>query len=665
MMGERNSLYNLFHLNLAFSSIPESDRSAVVERCYAPLIDLARSTGCPITLEATGWTLERIAEISPNLIEDIRDLLSTGLCEFVGSGYAQTIGPLMPEAANIANQRIGMDVYRKLLGYTPTVALANEQTLSAGLIPIYRDAGYRALILDWASIYSAHQDWETSWSNFPQLAIDPDGGDFPIIWCDAIMFQKFQRHAHGEIDAEDLEDYVQARLKNISGGYLALYASDAEVFDYRPGRYRSEAKIDDRGEWNRIRDLWVRLSKRNDLLMTTPSSFLNTKTRAEAWNRLVLQSASAPIVVKKQPKYNIIRWAVTGRDDLALNTACWQLYESIVENDGTTDDDWRQLLELWSSDFRTHIDDARWQKIVDTLATISPRLTPGPSVRHYSNTATGFDITRHERWLVINAPKNAVVLNLRRGGAIQSMSPTVDSHSWVGTIPHGFFDDIAWGADFYSGHLICEVPGQPKITDLEAVQPDIDFSSDPSSVARIRMIIPTNLGDIHKTILVHAERPRIEIEYDLQWENPILGSLRMANMTLNPKIFGGRNVAYRCRNGGPHTEEYVLGNDDFDLGAPISALITCGNGLGLTTGWLEIGDTERRVRLESPRTSAAMIGLITSKHIGPHRFIRASLSARENDDTCRKDIVLQLPNRPLIYRYAIELAGEGIPHTSK
>ena len=36
-----------------------------------------------------------------------------------------------------------------------------------------------------------------------------------------------------------------------------------------------------------------------------------------------------PKIVKKQSKYNPTRWALTGKDDLKINTFCWNLYEKI------------------------------------------------------------------------------------------------------------------------------------------------------------------------------------------------------------------------------------------------------------------------------------------------------------------------------------------------
>ena len=100
-------LYAVFHLNLAYSSIEEDQRPEVVRRCYWPLLRLAREFGLPLGIEATGYTLETIAAIDPSWVDELRRLTAEGPCEFIGSGYAQIIGPLVPAEVNAANLRLG------------------------------------------------------------------------------------------------------------------------------------------------------------------------------------------------------------------------------------------------------------------------------------------------------------------------------------------------------------------------------------------------------------------------------------------------------------------------------------------------------------------------------------------------------------------------------
>src|SRR5262245_14574347 len=95
-------LFTVFHLNLAYSSIEEAQRPEVVQRGYWPLLRLAERTGAPLGIEASAFTLETIAAIDPAWLETLGRLVAGGGCEFVGSGYAQVIGPLVPAAVNAA-----------------------------------------------------------------------------------------------------------------------------------------------------------------------------------------------------------------------------------------------------------------------------------------------------------------------------------------------------------------------------------------------------------------------------------------------------------------------------------------------------------------------------------------------------------------------------------
>src|SRR4051812_43701152 len=112
-------LFSLFHLNLAFSSIEEEQRVQVMERCYWPLLRLARKHSLPIGIEATGFTLETAAAMDPKWITELRRLIDEGICELIGSGYCQVIGPLVPAEVNAANLRLGHEVYERLLGCHP------------------------------------------------------------------------------------------------------------------------------------------------------------------------------------------------------------------------------------------------------------------------------------------------------------------------------------------------------------------------------------------------------------------------------------------------------------------------------------------------------------------------------------------------------------------
>ncbi|MBW1963068.1 MAG: glycoside hydrolase family 57, partial [Deltaproteobacteria bacterium] len=142
-------LYSVFHLNLAFSSIGEEQRPDVIRRCYWLLLRLAEENRLPIGIEATGYTLETAAAIDPAWVEELRRLTTEGPCEFIGSGYAQIIGPLVPAQVNDWNQKIGKDIYEKILGIEPKIAIVNEMAYSAGMVECYLNNGYQSIIMEW------------------------------------------------------------------------------------------------------------------------------------------------------------------------------------------------------------------------------------------------------------------------------------------------------------------------------------------------------------------------------------------------------------------------------------------------------------------------------------------------------------------------------------
>ncbi len=297
-------LFALFHLNLAFSSIEEEQRGEVIARCYWPLLRLAEKFG-PIGIELTGFTLEEIAARDPAWVEKLRTLLADGRAELIGSGYAQMIGPLVPARVTKANLEIGNDVYARLLGVTPRLALVNEQAYSAGLVGLYLDAGYRALLMDWDNPGAVHPEWPAETRYRPRRALGADGRSIGLVWTNTVAFQKLQALVHRDIEIDAYMDYVRGQ-QGAERRALCVYASDAEIFDFRPGRYKTEEKISG-GEWTRLEEAFAELA--NEFALVAPSDVLALAPQGEP---LRLETAAMPVPVKKQRKYNLARWAVTG-----------------------------------------------------------------------------------------------------------------------------------------------------------------------------------------------------------------------------------------------------------------------------------------------------------------------------------------------------------------
>jgi hypothetical protein len=209
----------------------------VVQRCYRPLLDLAANTGIPIGVELPSWTLRRIHELDKDWVNRFRNFLHPGQCELIGSGYTQLIGPLAPYEVNVWNQRLGIEDYEVILGIKPRLALVNEMVYSTGLISVYKSAGYDGLVMDRDNVRLALGIEAKSDESVPSMGLGTNGESLPILWSDSILFQKLQRYAHGDISLHDYISYFMSRAA-VSVRPLAVYCNDAEVFDYRPGRFR-------------------------------------------------------------------------------------------------------------------------------------------------------------------------------------------------------------------------------------------------------------------------------------------------------------------------------------------------------------------------------------------------------------------------------------------
>lgn len=646
----RLRLYSVFHLNIAYSSIEESQRPEVVDRCYWPLLELAKRRSLPFGFEIPAYTLETIAAIDPRWVKTLRDLWHAGVCEFVGSGYAQLIGPLVPAEVNAANLRLGNAAYERLLGRRPDIALVNEQAYSAGLVRHYVDARYRAIIMEWDNPYKHHPEWDPRLRYFPQRALGPEGEEIPLLWNKSIAFQKFQRYAHGEMELDEYLAYLRGHAGQETRAF-PLYANDVEIFDFRPGRYHTEAPLQEDGEWKRLDRLFAALSSDDEFELVSPSAVLGMIDAPGAGLRLRMESPEAPIPVKKQGKYNVVRWAVTGRDDVGINTACRRVYEDLSRR-SASDAEWRELCYLWSSDFRTHITEKRWRAYRRRLASFERRLRirsprPAPMPRTGAKRLPR-GAERTGRFLKIRAGDLTVRLNEARGLAIDGIwLGSTAAPPLVGTLHHGFYDDISLGSDWYTGHVVLEAPGRPKISDLAPIAPAIGCSD---GLWNICGTVQTPLGPVKKSVSIDGRANKVRLYYRFDWKESPMGSLRLGNITLDPRSFDKASLYYATHNGGLSEERFPLAGRSVNHGAPVSFLVSANCALGMTTGRVVMGDSKRRVTIDSDQTCASLVGMVNYRETRNSYFARLALSAGEMDETRRPD---GAPRRPLDCRISL------------
>ena len=100
------NFYSLFHINTSFSSIEKKDLKNVIKLCYWPLLKIAENQKYNICIEASALSLQEIKKLDNNFIKKLKLLISRKKIEFIGSGYCQSIFPLMPYELNNFNLKM-------------------------------------------------------------------------------------------------------------------------------------------------------------------------------------------------------------------------------------------------------------------------------------------------------------------------------------------------------------------------------------------------------------------------------------------------------------------------------------------------------------------------------------------------------------------------------
>ncbi len=379
------TLFTVFHANLALSSVPPGDVGLVLDRCLWPLVDAARLPGVRLGLELPGDSLERLAAEDRPLLEALRAAAAAGHVEIVGSGLVQAILPLVPCAVGARNLARGQDVYRRWLGVAPRIAYLHEQTYGAGLVQLYRDAGFEAVVAEWENPASAH-GWPER-LRYRAAWIEGTGGAVIAgLWNSSVLFQRVQRYAHGEIELDELLALLVTHVATGEARALCLYGNDCEVFDYRPGAAGPRYGSGPAGEWARLETLFRALAADPRFAFATPSAAL--AAHPPLGPPLRLESAAVPLPAKKQAKYNVTRWAVCGRDNARLNARCHALQRRLelagaLQRAGggraaVAEDALARLADrivrLWGSDLRTHTTDERAAAAADETGAVAAAL---------------------------------------------------------------------------------------------------------------------------------------------------------------------------------------------------------------------------------------------------------------------------------------------------
>ena len=629
--------YKIYHVNLAFSAIPEEKLGEVIDKCYFSLLDFVEKTNTKIGLEISGYSLEIIQELRPTWIEKFKELYKKGLIELVGSGYMQIIAPLVPYKVNLKNQKIGLDIYINILGITPKIAFINEQTFSKSLVDLYYEVGYEALIMEWNNAYSLNNKIKKDFAYSP-IIVKGIKKELSILWSDSILFQKFQRTVHGERDLDFYINFVKQYTKKHKA--ISIYSSDLEIFNFRPGRFETEELIKN-DEWEIVANIVEKLKQ--FCKFELPSKVL--EMNLDKNKKVSLTTSLNPIIVKKQEKYSLSRWAACGRGANYINTLCYKYFKKIKNIDDLSQ--WKFLLKYWGSDYRTHITEDKWNKAISDLE----KLTNLKSNDNLLLKKQDKYFSENGHHIIFEKNNLKIIFDKKKGLTLDSIF--VDNKKFpVCTVKHGELDLIKHGADFFTGTTIIESSQTKKISDLIEVE-DINFYEIDKNKFKIEVSIQMQQGIKElKSWIIDTKKYTLEFDLVLNCHFFIRGSIRIGILTLD-KTFALNNGIIEIKNGNRFYEKINLKNSEINQHITKSLTQSSISGLGCSNGVIKFKNDKFSFKIKIDREISYPFVMLQNNKDKFGYLTRIYFSLQELDDTLKDS----QRNSKYNLKYTINLKG--------
>lgn len=611
--------YNIFHANLAFSAIPEGKLIEVIDKCYFPLLNLIKKKQIKIALEISAYSLEVIKNLRPLWLDEFKLLHSKGLIELIGSGYIQIIAPLVPYEVNIKNQELGLQIYKKILGIKPTIAFINEQTFSKSLVDLYVDMGYEAIIMEWNNAYTINESFKQEYSTKP-IIVEGIRNKMPLLWSDTILFQQFQRTIHMQQSFDKYISFIRKYTQNNKA--VAIYSSDLEIFNFRPGRFETEELIK-ADEWKNIE---IVLDKLEEIfLFELPSKIVEKLLDKDLI--ISLTNEENPIIVKKQVKYSLSRWAACGRGANFVNTLCFNYLQKISES--TNIKEWKTLLKYWGSDYRTHITKDKWEKAITDLKFLTRKEKEKKVLKKLDKKHF---LEKEDKILFIKE-NIKILFNKKKGLTLDSLYKD-EKKLPFGTIEHGELDYIKHGADFYTGTTVIESVQTKKISDLIEIENYSCYEME-GSIYKIeaKLHMKDNFTQVKSWIINLKEK---SLSFDLKLNIPkfINGTIRVGTFTLN-KDFALNSGYIKFKNGSNDYEIINLKTNELNQHLPKSLIQSSNSGIGCTNGEMIFYNKDFSFKIKLNRNISYPFIMLQNNKDKYGYLTRIHFSLQELDDTLK------------------------------
>lgn len=626
-------VYTIFHANLNFSLIDESEYLNVIENCYWPLLKILEKNGrLKFALELSGNTLSKVKQLDPKLIKALKRFIKKKRFQIIASGWEQVIGPLVPYQVTLNNLRLGQKTYKEILGVQPHIAYVNEQTFSDGLIDLYKEVGYKAIVTDWDNL--PHESKQITTPYQPVLLESQTETKFPCIFISSVAMQQFRKVIFGETSENQYMKFLRETVKKDSLKFFPLYGDDLEIYDFKPNSLNFSLEKKGGRNFNSIQNLFSKLIK-NKFGFILPDNVLDSVDKDKT---IKLTDAEMTIRTKKQEKYNVTRWAVCGRSNSKINTLCFHIFKRLEEAKKIPKNKreklYKELVSLWASDFRSHTTE---NKLLDLQKRLGWLLKETESLVATGKKVQGENLndTPFVKVEKFNTPSVSVKFWLQKGGVIESLVfPKISKKPLCGTLRHGYYQTSKLSADWFTGHTIIRLKDNSTVTDLEP----IEFFA-PKNIKKYKVKIPIvgrskiGNGEVVKKYYVYINEPRIDIEKHFMFYSLEPLSFRNFNLTFIPDSFDMNSLYLSTVNGGKHSETFLLKGNSINQDEAVNLKVSSHGCQGATEGWIAIGDKDKSLVVSSELSEYYNVPLVHFEEVDNTFFARISTTIVESDET--------------------------------
>lgn len=177
----------LFHANLNYAFLVPENYERVIRASYEVILDtfMKKHPGQRFVFEASGFTIEQMARVTPDVLDKLKAAVASGQCEFMGAPYSHPIMANIPEEDGYWSCEFAQRIFEKFLGARAESFWNPECTWMQYVPRAFARAGVKYLTLDFESYMTCNdkeyaaveRNWchDMNWGgHLPWFNLDPD-----------------------------------------------------------------------------------------------------------------------------------------------------------------------------------------------------------------------------------------------------------------------------------------------------------------------------------------------------------------------------------------------------------------------------------------------------------------------------------------------------------